>query len=224
MDRFVEVETVEDAVDQLSDRAIAFAYIALAETPDLQRYTDRGRQGLFTHRYSGALSLQDMASMDEQEASLMPLRAQESREYSDIFTLKADPDFKVQTRSGHMTSVAPEISEWGIGMCAIQVDHQQAQAPSGHADNSGLTVNFYAAGRGIKYALRTDDPAKPQWIAMKSPIITVHRGEAHPLGPEGAVYHKGQAQVQGQPRLNFFYTLTSHRRVGEMVKTEALRF
>lgn len=102
----------------------------------------------------------------------------------------------------------PEVlSQEGIFVRSLitQIDRQKHIIPEFHRDQNVLTINFYAAGKGLIYRVNTPD-AGPIEKETPSPCITIHRGTSHHFGQAGAVPHKGQSN-RGRQAANIIWDM-----------------
>jgi len=99
----------------------------------------------------------------------------------------------------------PQSDHMVIESLSTQADSKKLIDPVMHQDEDMLTINFYTAGKGIKYML-PDANGVLVPTTFKSPCITVHRGIAHPFQESGAVWHTGQSN-EGREAANILWDI-----------------
>ena len=95
----------------------------------------------------------------------------------------------------------PISKRYVIESLSTQADSKKLIEPEFHQDEDMLTINFYAAGKGITYKIEAPNGGQ---ITFKSPCITIHRGTAHRFGNQGAVLHKGHSN-EGREAANILW-------------------
>lgn len=130
------------------------------------------------------------------------------RQHTEDFAMEITPENNIGLTDHEGTLIdltVPQSNFTVIESLSTQADSKKLIDPVMHQDQDMLTINFYTAGKGIKYMLPdTNGVLVP--TSFKSPCITVHRGVAHPFQEAGAVWHTGQSN-EGREAANILWDI-----------------
>jgi hypothetical protein len=200
-------KSLAEAVEGVDlNREISVSCIPLLNDEAVRKFTCHIRQSVGSLATSGVGSFNVESTLKNifgETPHIFDVR--ETPDFREIFEIKLANNIGLKTSDGKTVDLTlPHNNGHIIASAITQKDGKKEIQPKRHRDKNILTINFYAAGNGIRYMLQTK--SGPLIQAFKSPCITVHRGEAHPFGPEHAVPHAGQAN-EGVDAANILFVM-----------------
>lgn len=134
------------------------------------------------------------------------ITVKETHDYRGVYETTLSNNFGLLAKNGQKIDLTIHNSNNRyMKSIIIQTDGNKHIQPRRHCDQNDLTINFYSAGKGVKYFMGNHR------IKFPSPYITIHRGETHEFGEAGAIPHTGQLN-ENQDAANIAFIMRNSRK------------
>lgn len=192
--------SIDEGIQAMDDANVLFAYLPLVMTPELQRLKETIEKNDLSFQFqvtAPQAGIQDLYSRFEAagvDRNSLPFSFSDAADFdtgSLPKVINVQPGLPLYTSDRETPFHFSDIDryEWGVGRLMIQANEQKFTLQGEHKDDdTTVTVNAYLSGKGMAYKVNG------HYHRIKPPIITIHRGEDHPLAlkdPALAVDHKG---------------------------------
>lgn len=174
-----EVEDLPQAFDVLArDQGVLVCYARLLPDRNMETLKERmSSENVFIRAFRtvSGLEVEDEGLLTDLGVDL----SGDFRNHADQPTLSLAPLASLSFANGKSLVIPSRIEGGEIGLVAVQGDWRNTVSGEKHRDdrNAVCTANIYLDGKGVRYRI----PSPSLSIAFHSPVMTVHRGLAHPL-------------------------------------------
>ncbi|MGH1378347.1 MAG: hypothetical protein ACRBB3_05950 [Alphaproteobacteria bacterium] len=212
--QFYEAQDFDDLFATLDENPnVLVSYIPLQMTDklremvkDLQSQSDEVYINQDIIRTDKIETILEVDNMDSVPYELAEHQGREYLVITEEFNLchANGKNFNLHTPTMHALM---DINSGHMPTMTLQAGMKNKVGEKTHTDKNSIVINLYIEGNGVMF-----DTDKVKGISLNSPVITAHRGEAHPLciSDEAIAVPHRRHKTEDQPetgRVNIIYAI-----------------